>query len=384
MTALLLSLSKKPIDLMLCLALTLSGSAAFAHKASDSYLSLYIADGAIKGKWDIALRDLDYALGLDSNEDASITWGELRRKRGQVTAYAFARLKIGGSPGDCRLQPVGYQVDTHTDGAYSALSFEAFCPQPIRALAVDYALFFDLDPQHRGLVAVASASSTQTALLSPDHRQAVFNLADARPAEVIVRYLEEGVRHIWTGYDHVLFLLSLLLPAVFSRQGRSWHPADRLRPVLTEVVKIVTAFTIAHSLTLALAALAIISLPSRWVESAIAFSVIAAALNNLFPFITGRVWLVAFLFGLIHGLGFANVLKDLGLPQTLLAAALLAFNGGVELGQLAIVGVFLPMAFIGRKTFWYRTVFFRWGSTAIALTALIWLSERAFNLRFFD
>jgi hypothetical protein len=147
-----------------------------------------------------------------------------------------------------------------------------------------------------------------------------------------------------------------------------------------EVVKIVTAFTVAHSITLSLATLGVISLPSRWIESAIAASVLLAALNNIYPLINKKLWLVAFGFGLIHGLGFANVLKDLGLPQNMLLLTLLAFNLGVELGQLAIVSGFLPAAFWLRRTRWYRAVIFTLGSVLIALLAFIWLLERSLKL----
>ena len=130
--------------------------------------------------------------------------------------------------------------------------------------------------------------------------------------------------------------------------------------------KVVTAFTVAHSITLSLAALGVISLPSRLVESAIAASVVLAALNNVCPVVYGGRWIIAFCFGLIHGFGFASVLTDLGLPQDSLLLALVAFNLGVELGQLAIVAVFLPIAYAlrGRRASirgrcWWR---FRWSS----------------------
>ena len=150
-----------------------------------------------------------------------------------------------------------------------------------------------------------------------------------------------------------------------------------LRPAALEVARVVTAFTAAHSITLCLAALGLVSLPSRWVESAIAASVVLAALNNLWPLVDGRRWAVAFGFGLVHGFGFASVLADLGLPSDALATALVGFNLGVELGQLAIVAAFLPLAFVLRGTLAYRRVAFPLGSLAIAGVALVWLVERA-------
>ena len=144
--------------------------------------------------------------------------------------------------------------------------------------------------------------------------------------------------------------------------------------------KVVTAFTIAHSITLSLAALGVISLPSRWVESAIAASVVLAALNNVYPLVYAGRWAIAFGFGLIHGFGFASVLADLGLPQESLLLALVAFNLGVELGQLVIVGVFLPFAYALRDTRWYRRTIFVGGSVAVIAMASVWLIQRAFNV----
>jgi HupE / UreJ protein len=146
------------------------------------------------------------------------------------------------------------------------------------------------------------------------------------------------------------------------------------------VLKVVTAFTLAHSITLSLAALGLISLPSRLVESAIAASVIVAALSNLRGAVEGRRWIMAFIFGLIHGFGFASVLADLGLPQGALVLALVGFNVGVELGQLAIVLVFLPVAFWLRSTRFYQVGVLRVGSIIVALLAAWWLVQRLFDL----
>jgi hypothetical protein len=188
------------------------------------------------------------------------------------------------------------------------------------------------------------------------------------------------------GYDHILFLLALLLPAVLiittPSGGGVAQPVASFRPALYNVIKVVTAFTVAHSITLSLATLQVVRLPSRLVESCIAASVVLAALNNLRPFFRERAWMVAFAFGLIHGFGFASVLNDLGLPRGVLALALVGFNLGVEAGQLAIVAVFLPVAFVMRRTTLYRRGVFQLGSVAIILVASAWLVERAFNLKF--
>jgi hypothetical protein len=182
--------------------------------------------------------------------------------------------------------------------------------------------------------------------------------------------VREGVWHIWIGLDHILFLLCLLLPAVFPRKGAPLT----VRTASKDVFEIVTAFTLAHSITLVISAVGLFTLPSRFVETAIALSVVAAALNNLFRVVDAR-WAVAFALGLLHGFGFSSVLVDLGLPSHELIGALLGFNLGVELGQAAIVIAVLPLLFAIRATLAYRMLVFG-GSGAAAMLATVWVYQR--------
>ena len=364
------------------LMLALAASAAWAHKPSDSYLTLDVVGGQVSGSWDIALRDLDFAIGLDADGDGRITWGEVRQRHADIAAYAAARLQLQADGQACRLSVGEQLVDEHTDGAYSVLPLQLECPVKVaQALTLGYSLFADLDPQHRGLLKLTVDGATRSAILGPQAPLQHFELAHASRWTQLLDYGREGVWHIWIGFDHILFLLSLLLPAVGLWAGRRWQPVDRLRQAGWEVLRIVTAFTVAHSITLSLAALGLVSLPSRLVESAIAASVLLAALNNVWPLFQGRRWMVAFAFGLLHGFGFASVLIDLGLPQGALAVALLGFNLGVELGQLAIVAVFLPLAFALRRSGFYRYGVLTGGSLLIALLAGLWFVERAFELK---
>jgi HupE / UreJ protein len=356
----------------------------YAHKPSDSYLTLNVAGNTIDGQWDIALRDLDYALGLDGDEDGDITWGEVKAKRAQIAAYALAHLRLGAARATCPARVSALLIDDHSDGAYAVLLFTAACSSAPHGLAVGYRLFFDLDPQHRGLLRLESSGATRAGIFSSERPEQSFTLGEASSWEQFCDYVGEGVHHIWTGFDHLLFLLSLLLPAVLTRpplRSAGWQPVESFGAAFLEVVKVVSAFTLAHSITLALAALQVVSLPSRWVESAIALSVVLAAVNNIRPIVYEKRWVIAFGFGLIHGFGFAAVLTDLGLPPGSLLLALLAFNLGVELGQLTIVGVFLPSAYMVRTANLYRSVVVLSGSAAIALIASLWLLQRALNLR---
>ena len=357
---------------------------AQAHKPSDSYLAISVSNDKVTGQWDIALRDLDFAIGLDADGNGEITWGEVRAKHAEIAAYALARLAIRSDGAACSIEPGAQQIDDHTDGAYTVLPLAIRCAKTPAQLAIDYTLFADLDPQHRGLLNLQALGQTRTAVLGPQAPTQSFELKAVSRWAQFIAYAREGVWHIWIGFDHILFLLSLLLPAVLLWRGgqeQQWQPAETFRQAFVDVFKIVTAFTLAHSITLSLATLGFVSLPSRWIESAIAASVVLAALNNVWPLFHRRRWMVAFGFGLIHGFGFASVLVDLGLPREALALALVGFNLGVEVGQLAIVALFLPLAFALRRTAFYRRTVMLGGSLLIAALAGVWLVERVFVVK---
>jgi hypothetical protein len=365
------------------LALVLWHGAALSHKPSDSYLTLSVEDATIAGQWDIALRDLDFALGLDANQDGELNWGEVKAQHAQIAGYALSRLTLGSGTAPCLPVVTGQLIDDHTDGAYAVLRFRARCDTVPRTLEVGYRLFAEVDPQHRGLVKLTANGATRASVLGFDTPTQAYSLAAPSKVDQFVEYLREGVVHIWAGLDHILFLLALLLPAVLVRsrvRGQTWTAAPSFRAAFWDVFKVVTAFTVAHSITLSLAALGVIALPSRFVESAIAASVALAALNNVHPLVYGGRWALAFAFGLIHGFGFASVLADLGLPQDALLLSLVAFNLGVELGQLAIVAVFLPVAYALRATRLYRQVILVGGSLVVAAVAVAWLLQRAFGI----
>lgn len=363
------------------IVLTLFAQAAFAHKPSDSYLIVDVpTSGSEVGvRWDIALRDLEIAVGLDADGDGAITWGELRAAQARVLDYALQRLAVSADGGACALAPGDMLVDTHTDGAYAVLEIRARCAGAPRTLEIGYHLLFDLDPTHRGLLSLTANGAVRTAVLSPDRAVQTFDLHDTSRWRTFAQFVADGTHHIWIGYDHMLFLISLLLPAVLRRRDRRWEPVPSLRTALFGVLAVVTAFTLSHSITLTLAALGVVGLPSRLVESGIALSVLLAALNNIVPVVTRRAWLLAFGFGLVHGFGFASVLADLGLPRDALAISLAGFNIGVELGQLTVVLVLVPLIYLVRTRRFYRPVVLVGGSALIALVAAVWLVGRVFG-----
>jgi hypothetical protein len=365
---------------LLLSVLLLMGAPVLAHKASDSYLVLNTQGQQVAGQWDIALRDIDFAIGLDADGNGEITWGELRARHTEVAAWALSALTLERG-GVCPLQVTQHQVDEHTDGTYAVLKLAGTCPSVEGELGVNYRLLFDQDALHRGLLRVELDGVTHSAIMAPEAALQRFSAEKPSFLAQFGQFFVQGVWHIWIGFDHILFLLSLLLPVVLVREAGRWRGVGRFGEALREVLWVVTSFTVAHSITLSLAALGLVSLPSRLVESAIAFSVVLAALNNLKPVVRQRRWLIAFVFGLIHGFGFASVLAELGLPTDALVLSLVGFNVGVEAGQLAIVAVFLPVAFWLRNTGLYRRGVFVGGSLLTLLIALVWLAERALDLK---
>lgn len=362
--------------LLACLLSALSLGAQ-AHQPSNAYLDLRLDGTRLQGQLAVGLRDLHAALDLDSDRDRQLSWGEVRRAQHRIAAYMQERLRVRADGALCRWHVAQLQIEDRVDGHHAALALDGDCPTAPATLSLDYGLLFDLDPTHRGLVSLSAGGSTQAAVFSPARATLAFSVGGSSRLRLFTDYVREGVWHIWIGLDHILFLLALLLPAVLIRSGGHWHPARGLAATAWPVLGVVTAFTLAHSVTLSLAALEVVRLPSRWVEAVIALSVALAALNNLWPLVSGRRWLLAFGFGLIHGFGFASVLGELGLPAQARVLGLLAFNVGVELGQIAIVLVAMPLAYALRGTTLYQRGVLPWGSAGVALLAGWWCVERA-------
>lgn len=355
---------------------------ASAHKLSDAYFTVVVSNNQITGTCEVALRDLEVILALDSNLDGAITWDELRAKQTNFVGYVSSRIQASADSNRVALAWDGLKVSQHLDGAYAVLELATTIPETTRKLELAYSLLWEEDPLHRGLLNLRVGTNTTAAVFSQSAPTVAIDLEQPASLTRFDQFLVEGVLHIWIGYDHILFLVALLLPAVMALKVQGWRPAEAFKPAAVNVLKVVTAFTVAHSITLSLAALEVVRLPSRLVESTIALSVIIAAANNLKPFFRERGWVVAFGFGLIHGFGFAGVLGELGLPTGSLVPALIGFNLGVELGQLAIVAVFLPVAFLIRSTTFYYRVALQAGSVAISLVAALWFVDRAFGIGF--
>ncbi|MGQ0697992.1 MAG: HupE/UreJ family protein [Panacagrimonas sp.] len=356
--------------------LLLWSATASAHRPSDAYLTLVVEQDRMLGQWEIALRDVAALVPLDTNADRQLSWGELRGAQAQLSQVLVDSLHLQGDKNACQVTITDLLVNDRIDGRYAWFAVQIQCAETPRALDIDYRLLSALDPTHRGILVLSADAATHSAVLDPNAGPRHFELKKPSAWTAFRDYLKEGIWHIWIGYDHILFLLALLLPAVLRYEHGRWSGVPRLMPALKNVVTVVTAFTLAHSVTLTLAALGWVRLPGMLVETAIAVSVLLAALNNLRPVVQDARWVVAFGFGLIHGFGFASVLGELGLPEGARLVALVAFNLGVEVGQLAIVAVAVPIFFALRNTGFYRSGVRIAGSSVVAALAALWIAQR--------
>ncbi len=366
-----------------------------AHASSSSPIEVTRDGAVLRVHWEIALRDLALVVALDGDGDNRLTWGEVRTRHEQITRHALERLSLRRDGLPCPAGPVEHALTRHRDGTYASLSFVAACVRDSGTLQITYRLFADVDADHRALLRVVDGTQVRSALLTPGDVERVFSLDAAQSAEgtlavAFFDYVAEGIHHILVGFDHLAFLLALLLAALWptaAREPAARSGADRagdraVAPIgIGGLLAVVTAFTVAHSITLGLAVLQVVTPPPRWVESAIAASVIVAALNNVWPVLGKRLWLAAFVFGLVHGFGFASVLDTGGHHGVALAIALAGFNLGVEIGQAAILLVVLPLLHAAARRGWFRPSLVQAASIALAVLGAVWLGERLFDLR---
>jgi hypothetical protein len=271
----------------------------------------------------------------------------------------------------CRLETEPLSLVELSDGRYARVPLRFHCPTT-HGLWLRSSLLSDVDRDHRTLLRLGAGEAAASLVVRAD-TPAVYlpDAARVSRARTLLDALRRGVIHIFDGTDHIAFLLVLLLPALFARDA-----SRRLRELLLEVAKIVSAFTLAHSLTLTLAGLGLVRVSAQVIEPAIAASVALAALFNLVRSHAPEGAVLAFALGLLHGFAFSSALSDAGLNGLALIPSLLGFNLGVELGQLAIVALFVPLSLGLRRARVQGDLVLRWASSAVLLLALGWFVER--------
>ena len=343
---------------------------AFAHTSGSSFLALRAeGDSRVNAEWDFDIRDLHQSLQLDEDGDGALTWAEILAARPAIESLVLTRTQLRSAGGACTVASTDVPaIAEHGDGSY--LRFIATFACPPGPLALDHSGWIAFDPGHRALLEFQAADGTraQTILGGSASR---WEATESRAAH-LARFLIEGMRHLITGYDHLAFLGVLLL--ALARRRRS-DESSSLPQMLRRAFAVITAFTLAHSLTLALAATGYVRIPSQPVEVAIALSVMIAALLNISRGAAAHGWKLAFAFGLVHGLGFAGALAELASGRIDLLA-LAAFNVGIETAQVAISAAAVPLIWWLFRGLRSERVGVPLASVSVACVAAVWVGSR--------
>jgi hypothetical protein len=375
-----------------------------AHAPNQSYifLRIYEKDG-IEGRFEINLRELNKVFGLNlkngsTEEDLSAYLQEIRSYLANHSAFSsrLGEHKI-------RFRDIGIFHSNLGDFLQVYFELENTDTLPTE-LEVSYTAVFEEDSTHRAFLVVEynwragviNNEANISLYFQPEETTDTLSLKDFSVWKGFKTMVKQGIWHIWIGLDHILFLIALILPSVVRRSATTnpgeqplalnpgnrnwgWKPVLRFKPAFIYIITVITFFTIAHTITLTLASLQLITLPSRLVESVIALSIGLAAFHNIRPIFKGRDWIIAFVFGLFHGFGFATVLRDLGLTAEFLSFSLLGFNIGVEIGQVFIIALVFPLLYLFRKSEFYPKVLV-YGSALLIFASVYWCIERGFDI----
>jgi hypothetical protein len=348
---------------------------AESHESSTSYLRFESRDdGTLNGSLDVGVLDLSWSLPLDADGDGRVLWSEVEAALPDIAALVADKLIVERGGRHCAFRVTDVLVTRHVGEPYLSLPFAGRC-DAAGLLRIRSDLLFSEDSGHRTLFDVRTSSGSMAGYLSGNGREWKQSLTP-NPWATFAAFVAQGIGHVWTGYDHLAFLLSLLLPCALISAGGAWRPARDLKVVFKDLLRIVTAFTLAHSITLGLATLHIVAVSARIIEPLIAATIIIAALLNLFPKAARLRLPLAFSFGLIHGFGFALALSELAPVRGQIVALLAGFNIGVELAQLSVVLLVAPLLMLLRPSAMYATRLMPAASVTVALAGFVWLSAR--------
>jgi hydrogenase/urease accessory protein HupE len=348
---------------------------ALAHANGRSFLRIEsVGTGAgVAVTWDIDAADLQLPLELDRDGDGLVAAREIVARREAIARFAIGRLELRRGGTACALAATDVTSFERDSAHWARLSLTASCPGS-GPLAVATGLFFG-SPGYSALLDVRTSAGSFPGALTLA-RPSWIEPPRPAVAATVLRFVREGASHALAGYDHIAFLLLLVLPSVLHRSRSSWSPALRVRDTLRDLLKTVTGFTLAHSVTLACAATGAIRLPEKPVEAAIAASIVVAGLLNLLPAAARWRLALAIGFGLLHGFGFANALQGTDTDGTHIAPVLAGFNLGIELAQLALVMAALPLLWLLRRVPNYASCLMPGLSVATALAGAVWLGGR--------
>jgi len=370
-------------------------STADAHRNDESYLYLDVGDEALNGRVEMPYPDLRSVFGLELAGTDGEVRAEIAANLGELQRYAAENSAIGAEGAVWQMDFDGFEVlfegPVGENGlGYVILPFTTDLPETSvpRLLEVTFTPFLAEIDDRNNITLVSNdwkrgvfeEETNELLIHTSSSPSGTIDLGDASQWKNFRASIDLGVDHIRTGPDHVFFILVLLLPAVLLLVSMTWKPSPSFGYSLLRIVLVATMFTIAHSITFTLAGLDYLPLPpSKLTEAVIALSIALAALHNLRPVLGHREWLIAFVFGLFHGMGFAGLVQELDISRTTQLVSLLGRNVGIEIAQLVIIGVTFPLLFILRRTRIYMPLFY-FVSILLAVVSSIWIVERVFEL----
>ncbi len=366
------------------------GNAAQAHQLDQSYVYFKVTDTELTGRFEATPKDILRLMPLDTDGDGVLSRPELEASGEQLFIFFRDRLTLAseGTEYQLRYDDISYLDTPKAEFAQLNFTVEGLSPVP-DFIDIDYEPLVDADnPQHLGFALIES--NTKTGVVDNESSISLtFAAGEAmqqlsfvgNPWNVtFVEFLWEGMFHIWGGLDHLLFLMTLLVSAVMVGVAGKWRPAEDFQSAFWNLVKIVTVFTLAHSVSLTLSTMNVLSVPIPIVEPIIALSIVVVALANIWPVLERyRIW-VALLFGLFHGFAFANVLAPLGIDPSQKIVGLVAFNIGIEIGQIAIIFVAFPLLYMIRNWSLYNLFALKLASVGFIVLSGVWLVERSSGL----
>ena len=385
----------KPFNLALILVFTLLAllysSISHAHQFSTAHAKLEPSGtNQYQGYIAVSLEDIQQTLAMDPNNDGKLKWQEIIDNMPVIQSYLTNHINAWQSSENRITEKNGTPTITClTDWSdapelselYGELllhiSVTITCPtetETISKLTLKYSGFFDTLNDHKLLLTWFYNNNESYFIIDSNQQQVDLNFTSASVLDTISFYLYQGVIHIWFGLDHVLFVLALTLPFAWLRFRRGRFSSTQSL-VLKDLIILITSFTLAHSITLTLTALNLLSIPSQWAEIGIAISVAFTAINIITQWVK-KLGVITFLFGLLHGMGFAGALSELGLSQTYKISSIVAFNLGVEVGQVAIIFLLYPMLSRLRKTQTLQYTLVPTLAVLIALMGGYWIIER--------
>ena len=386
-------MNSKTLVMVISLLTVLSFTTLSAHSPDQSYLYLRIYQNHVEGTHEMTYRDINKALGLNLKRGMKVD--DLRPFLPVIHAYLKERISLSQEGQNFPIEFIEPQIMETKMGVFLRSHYQLPSVKEVpKKIDVKYDVLFDKDEDHEGYLVIGhhwksgiiKNEGKPSLNFSKGRTENTLSLDNASTWKGFFKMVRQGAYHWRIGLDHILFLIALLLPAFVRRKENpggswSWEAIGDIKESFPYIIKVLFGLAVAYTITLSLSSLGVINLPSRIVESIIALSVGFAAFHNIRPFLKNREWLLAFGFGLFHGMGLASDLGRKGLNGEFLTMSTIGFNIGVDLALIFITGFIALVLFVLRGRSIYRSLVL-YGSIILIIISLYFFIERFFEVNF--